>query len=95
MRRATSPEQQPARRATPPELPKLTHAIIYSALAEEVGVCTTKRNRSNDFKQVVLGNVNKFINEKTQDLRRKKTTCQGVLAVETEEQVVEETEMAL
>ena len=54
------------------------------------------RGRSSDYKRVVLGHINKFINEKIQDLRRKSVQRPRprVLAPETEVNVIEESERA-
>ena len=53
-----------------------------------------KRKWSEVFQEVVLKSVNKFINEKIQDLRKKKRSSTD-LAAETEENVVEDTKASL
>ena len=67
--------------------------IVFSAFTVEVTSCTEKCGKSTDYQRVVLGHINKFINEKIPDLRRKSSDQRPrVLAPQTKVNVVEESE---
>ena len=66
--------------------------ILVSAFTVEVTSYMENRGRSSDYQRVVLGHINKFINEKIQDLCHKSVQRPRVLAPDTGVNVVEESE---